>query len=167
MKCPCWQMWTKDREFLLNSRRYRTSCRINSERLGSLILMTPSLDGLSFDLFAKYTTPSTLLVNYSKKYLLKFMWQVALESSIQAYFHEASEVMNKSSVNVAICHNIMSEFNCFSFPFTRCFTFFLHLFPTRFCPKATYMWKHHVHLYCIIYNEYQTFVLGNVYLPCL
>jgi len=104
-------MWAKDNKFLLNSRRYKTSCRKKSGRPGSLSLIVPSPDGLSFDLSAKYTTPSIILVNYSKKSLLKFMWQVAPESSNQSFFQEASEALNKSLVsNITTCHNIMSRF---------------------------------------------------------
>jgi len=53
-------------------------------------------DGLSFDLLENYSTPSTLSVNSSNKFLLKFIWHVAPKSSNQAYFHETSEALNKS-----------------------------------------------------------------------
>jgi len=56
-------------------------------------------DGFSFYLSANYTTPSTLSVNSSNKFLLKFMWHIAPKSSNQVYFHEESEALNKSSVS--------------------------------------------------------------------
>jgi len=74
------------------------SCRRKYGRLGSLSLMVISLDGLSFDLFANYTAPSTLLVNSSKKYLMKFMWKLSPKSSNQASFHEESEALNKCPI---------------------------------------------------------------------
>lgn len=81
MECPCWKMWTKENKFLLIFGIYKTSCRRKYGRPGNLSLIVPSPDGLSFDLSTKYTAPSTLLVNSSKEYLLKFMWQLANESS--------------------------------------------------------------------------------------
>lgn len=98
MDCPYLWMSTKDNNFLLNSGRYKTSCRRKSGRPRNLSLMVPSPDGLSFDLSANYTAPSTFLVNSSKKYLLKVMWKVAPKVINQAYFHVASEALNNFSV---------------------------------------------------------------------
>jgi len=60
------------------------------------------LDGLSFDLFTNYATPSTLSVKSSKETLLKFMWKVSLGSRNQSFFHQESEALIKSSVTLIL-----------------------------------------------------------------
>lgn len=58
----------------------------------------PSPNSLSFGFSAKDTSPSKLFFNSSKKYVLKFMRQVAPQSRNEAFFYESIKELNKSSI---------------------------------------------------------------------